>query len=110
MLKYICRTEINMKSNGCRKSLITYRHITAYNVKSARCSEFGAQFNVVHILQKEKTDNLMKVTMKKLYRHKTHTQYKYKKNYNNVNSLNTIYLLSLWEFFSWHSLHKSLGI
>ncbi len=40
---------------------------------------FGAQFNVVHILQKEKTDNLMKVTMKKLYRHKTHTQYNTKK-------------------------------
>ncbi len=107
MLKNICRTEMNKKSNGCRKSLITYRHITAYNVKSARCSEFGAHFNVVHILQKEKTDTLMKETMKMLYRHKkTHNINNNKK----VNSLNTIYLLSLWEFFSWHSLHKSLGI
>lgn len=53
-----------MKSNGWRKSEITYRHITAYHVKSARCSEFGAQFNVVHILQKEKIDIQKKVTMK----------------------------------------------
>lgn len=100
---------MNMKSNGCRKGLITYHHITAYNVKSARCSEFGAQFNVVHILQKEKTGILMKVTMKKLYRHKKHN-INTKKKKKNINRLNTIYLLSLWEFFSWHSLHKSLGI
>lgn len=36
----------------------TYRHITAYNMKSARCSEFGAQFNVVHILYREKKQSL----------------------------------------------------
>lgn len=37
-------------SDGSMKRRFTYRHITAYNMKSARCSEFGAQFNVVHIL------------------------------------------------------------
>lgn len=39
----------------------TYRHITAYNMKSARCSEFGAQFNVVHILYREKKTVFMKM-------------------------------------------------
>lgn len=45
-------------SDGWIKWGFTYRHITAYNMKSARCSEFGAQFNVVHILYRGKKQSL----------------------------------------------------
>lgn len=50
-------------SDGCMKGGFTYRHITAYNMKSARCSEFGAQFYVVHILYWE-NNSKNKVFMK----------------------------------------------
>lgn len=53
-------------SDGWIKWGFTYRHITAYNMKSARCSEFGAQFNVVHILYRW-GDSKKKVFMKMLF-------------------------------------------
>lgn len=55
-------------SDGWIKWGFTYRHITAYNMKSARCSEFGAQFNVVHILYRGKNslyENVLSVNIYK---------------------------------------------
>ncbi len=75
----------------------SYHSLTTWNLQGVLNLVHSLMW--VHILQKEKTDNLMKVTMKKLYRHKTHTQYKYKKKYNNVKQFKYYLLLSLWEFF-----------